>query len=387
MEDRLSILPDSILCRILSFLPTKQAVATSILSKKWKPLWRSVTTLHFDDAKYYTTSKEVYARFVQSVYAVILSRDQHQPINTFRLSCICSPCLDMAHVKVWLNAAAQRGVQHLDISFSFERLSSSTTIFTCKTLVVLKLKNLELKSLNFSVDLPFLKTLHLEQLVFPNHGCLAELLSGCPALVNLKVGRLYFPCFLIGKDEFKSLPKLVRAEISFLHKRLLKVVKNVEFLRLDAIGWGFLHDQGKDPQFSPMLHNLTRLELFYRHYNDNWLHLVEFLKYCPKLQVLLINQSHYQSGAFKAIKELGDWQYMPSAPECILLHLKSCYLNDYRGTEGELQFARYILQNGRFLKRMTICSDSSVNQQGKRKNFKKLSSCTRSSTTCKLSFN
>lgn len=43
----LSSLPDSILVHILSFLETKYAVRTSILSTRWKHLWASVQNLNF----------------------------------------------------------------------------------------------------------------------------------------------------------------------------------------------------------------------------------------------------------------------------------------------------------------------------------------------------
>ncbi|WJX30864.1 hypothetical protein P8452_19357 [Trifolium repens] len=49
MADRISDLPDPILCHILSFLPTKQAATTCVLSKRWKPVWLSVLALDFDD--------------------------------------------------------------------------------------------------------------------------------------------------------------------------------------------------------------------------------------------------------------------------------------------------------------------------------------------------
>ncbi|TKY66139.1 F-box/FBD/LRR-repeat protein [Spatholobus suberectus] len=95
MADKISALPDAVLSHILSFLPTKIAVATSVLSKRWKPLWRSVPTLNFDDLDdTYDFDKETYSRFVQLVYAVFLSRDLQQPIQTFHLRCrsyLCDP--------------------------------------------------------------------------------------------------------------------------------------------------------------------------------------------------------------------------------------------------------------------------------------------------------
>ncbi|RHN50462.1 putative F-box domain, leucine-rich repeat domain, L domain-containing protein [Medicago truncatula] len=55
-EDKLSDLPDCVLLHILSFLNTKYAVQTCILSKRWKNIWKCLPSLiigysHFKDLK------------------------------------------------------------------------------------------------------------------------------------------------------------------------------------------------------------------------------------------------------------------------------------------------------------------------------------------------
>ncbi|PRQ30994.1 putative F-box domain-containing protein [Rosa chinensis] len=48
-EDRISGLPDAILCHILSFLSKVDVVRTSILCHRWEKLWVSVPTLDLRD--------------------------------------------------------------------------------------------------------------------------------------------------------------------------------------------------------------------------------------------------------------------------------------------------------------------------------------------------
>ena len=95
--DRISDLPESLLCHILSFLPTKESVATSILSSRWKLLWTLVPKLDLeseeisaselllddDEDEYLRESEIMFAHVVSSV----LAQQECGELQTFRLRC------------------------------------------------------------------------------------------------------------------------------------------------------------------------------------------------------------------------------------------------------------------------------------------------------------
>ncbi|XP_043713322.1 F-box/LRR-repeat protein At3g59190-like isoform X2 [Telopea speciosissima] len=187
-EDRISNLPETILCRILSFLDMRYVVQTSLLSRRWRYIWTSVPNLDFDHQYFLSRiggrdeSKNGFMDFVDRVLLLRNSSD----IQNFCIS--CGWYCDINRIHSWIFVAVRRNVHqfHLKIRPK-EPLELPLCLFTCKSLRVLKLDMdyvpLELK-LPDSMNLPLLKTLHLE-LVNLEEKLIAKILSGCPALETL----------------------------------------------------------------------------------------------------------------------------------------------------------------------------------------------------------
>ena len=86
--DKINLLPDDVIIHILSFIPTKHVVATSILSSRWVNLWSFLPTIDLDDSLYLnplkkdsSSSSVMFLDFVQRV----LTFTQNQTIVKFRL--------------------------------------------------------------------------------------------------------------------------------------------------------------------------------------------------------------------------------------------------------------------------------------------------------------
>ncbi|KAF8085190.1 hypothetical protein N665_0676s0004 [Sinapis alba] len=176
-RDMFSGLPDPLISHILSFLPTKEAASTSVLSKRWRFLFASVTNLDFKS----NDNSPSFMEFVD----MLLALQGNAPLN--RLSLYLTDYPDPVHVTVWILHVLGRGVLDLDLRLSEYPLPPE--IFVSKTLVRLKLG--EGHDVTFSADvesvfLPKLKTLDIDSVVFEEEGVgFAKLLSGCPVLEEL----------------------------------------------------------------------------------------------------------------------------------------------------------------------------------------------------------
>ena len=64
--DKISEFPDELLLKILSFLPSKDVVATSAISKRWKSLWKEVNTFRYDATPPYPRTCQMFDLFIRS---------------------------------------------------------------------------------------------------------------------------------------------------------------------------------------------------------------------------------------------------------------------------------------------------------------------------------
>ncbi|XP_028806331.1 putative FBD-associated F-box protein At3g50710 [Neltuma alba] len=186
-SDRLSNLSDDLLRHILSFLPTNDVIATSLLSRRWILLWIGLPILHFDDSSF--RSPESFFQFVESALN-FLPNFNHIQICRLKgrgANFGLGPDKIISWVKEVINKLNELQVDELELCFtSWSGISLPSTIFNCSTLKVLKLKDVKVNTLS-SVNLPSLKVLHLESVIFLEFHCLVMLLSGCPLLEELKL--------------------------------------------------------------------------------------------------------------------------------------------------------------------------------------------------------
>ncbi|MED6144457.1 hypothetical protein PIB30_015666 [Stylosanthes scabra] len=438
--DRINCLPDDILCHILSFLPAIEAVTTSILSRRWRHLWKDLQVIDINDDDTfckYNDDAERHARFRSFVNAILSQRNAHScPVQKFRLSCHCS----QESISTWLDAVIGPSLQelHLDLYFigdDGDAITLPEGIFTCPSLKSLVLTGyIGLYDDEVSnVYLPSLKNLEVRILYVDIH----KILSGCPALENvnldldgyglcipklqmpqtlkrltlLESGRFYQETEEISVREIytpsleylnlsiysseecaiqvsaMNFPNMVEAHLSITECAdanvgwVLELIQALSQTKLLALKNYTTECLFRPPGFEfPEFHRLLNLELDVPWFNKSF--LLNLLHNCPVLERLLIN-----IGLFETMELEYNGPTPPTmVPNCVTSHLKSFEYIGYQDSADEHEFIACVLQSGLVLKTVTIHLKSNLDQATKYVIVMILSAIPKGSTTCHLNF-
>ena len=237
--DFISNLPDCILTHILSLLPTRDSVRTSILSSRWSPLWKLVPVLHLERLR----NRDI-------VSNIWIHRNAAIPLRKFHLHWT-SDC-NTAYVDTMLQDTILRGrmLQELDLYIYSHPIPNPPlelhpSLFFSTTLAVLKLGGEILLNPPLDSIFPSLQILYLESgISYANCDSLPTLLAACPLLQELA---------------------LTVAYNNFENTRMLKIIVLIPTLKILYLSWLFEY------WCYPLLHsyilrlNAPALEQFYFH--------------------------------------------------------------------------------------------------------------------------
>ncbi|XP_021744935.1 putative F-box protein At1g49610 [Chenopodium quinoa] len=204
----LNTLPDTILARIISFLPTRDAIKTVQL-RTFANLWTTIDLLDFDDHPFHeeSTRDEGYVtlKFIRFVrYCIMLHKCVK--IRKFRVSfkyslkylsarysIVYHECMDyklVSEVEMWVKFALTRGVEVLDLNFGVLRqvegkFKIPDFVWASESLAELRLLNCKVKPPN-KVCTSLLKILTLNK-VSINKESLCLVIGCCPLLQDLGI--------------------------------------------------------------------------------------------------------------------------------------------------------------------------------------------------------
>lgn len=381
-QDMISELPQSIIESILTKLPIRDAVRTSILSTRWRYKWSDLTQLVFDDncAILSNDKGKVEGNLVKFITRCLFLH--LGPIHKFTLSSTflqSSPDVDQ-----WLLFLSRKDIKEFFLELGEgEWFRAPSSLFCCQKLTRLELFRCELDPPPSFKGFSCLKHLNLQQvLIGPD--VVENLISSCPLLESLTLS--YFDSlaltihapnlkFLCLEGEFKDIclentPLLVAISVAmymtddiaeyFEHSSscnfdkflggvpcLERLVGHIYFTKYLSIG----NDLGK---LLVTYRNLKAIELYQVSFEDTKeiSVVLRLILNSPNLQELQISGSPNTTIATEA-PDLGFWEKEHSC-DCTFGQLKTVKMTDMSGVTHEMEFIKFLLRNSPTLEIMGV---------------------------------
>ncbi|XP_056860014.1 putative FBD-associated F-box protein At1g50980 [Raphanus sativus] len=345
----MSEFPDELLLKILNLLPTKDAVATSVLSKRWISLWKELNAFRYDgdtveslDLKInpYSTNKYInylvniaVARSLRKLRVEMVCGSFEFPKSLFIHSNLETVILEKVSLEdppLDARFVCLKSLHLLSVRFSSDDSFTNVVVFT--------------------IDVPTLRSLCVDNSVGESR----------PEGVHGFVIRTPLLRWFSIKDRFSNylrfedMPELVKASVSVVCESqpepYLGSLASTQYLSLCS--------QTAYPPDGISFLSLEHLELC--SCSSEWWNLLTLiLNDAPRLRVLKLNL--YQEHCAQH-DGMVSWNQPSSVPECLSSHLEILEWRQYKGTETEREAAKYILANGSHLKKAAFYSESAEKQ-------------------------
>ncbi|XP_057494170.1 F-box/FBD/LRR-repeat protein At1g13570-like [Actinidia eriantha] len=294
MSNKVVDLPRNLLDNILERLPIRDAVRTSIMSRKWRYIWSEIPQLVFDKEFFEQITRKGQLsvpayKFVSVISKILLLHTG--PILKFTLYIPKIQCDWEVHITQWLLFLSRNGLKEFSLdSSSFHPHKLSFPLPNCSNLTHLKLQTFIFKhpTMFGSSILGNLISLHLENITF--HSDIGRRVFHAPILESLK----FAGC--TATDHFFILaPKLKTLFATDSGNVQLKCFKRTANLSILSIAPGkTAGNQGQDitTEWSTFLATVSNISKF--SFDGFFLKLLDAGTLIAKLSVAFNNLEHLE---------------------------------------------------------------------------------------------
>ncbi|XWS21106.1 hypothetical protein CRYUN_Cryun30bG0026900 [Craigia yunnanensis] len=394
--DKISNLPGHVIDQILSHLPIKDAVRTSVLSRKWRYKWATIPYLLFDNQCLNVSSQDqifIKNKLVNIIDHVLILHKG--PIHKFKLS--HRDLLGVTDIDRWILCISGSSIKEFILEiWKGQRYKPPSCLFYCQNLIHLELFNCLLKPPLIFKGFKNLRSLDLQHITIIQH-VFENLISSCPLLerltlmnftgvthLNIDAPNLQF--FDIGgifdDVSFQNTFHLVLVSIGLYvnidndennardnSSKLLRFFVNLPHIRRLEVQSYFLKYLaiGNVPSRLPnpcVDLNYLSIRMDFDDLEENTTALC-LLRSCPNLQELeMLARPEEQISTERSTNFCEDDHW-----SSLFAHLRMVKVSGISGVKSEMDFIKFLLSNSPVLERLTV---KPASQDGDRELMKEL---------------